>query len=237
MKVFRLFNFILLTILCGIGVLYSLPSYGDNVPQAFLKEAKTLYKLEEDYYHRRLKSDWNAIYAYQHPKLRENITLDEFKFYDGRIGRNFLLMNPLHVSGAGQQFREYIKKHKHKVDMLGFPIPHKYRLFKNPTTRPKTFQITNIDISKNGKYAKVGFVVTGKGLFPPEIWRGVKEIPVKEEITDFWEKVDGQWKLTLLQKNLNISGSDKKFFMIPENSKHWDHMEFVSIDPKLAKGK
>ena len=46
---------------------------GGGSSSRYLKDARTLYQLNETYFTERQASDWVAIYRRQHPRFRRNI--------------------------------------------------------------------------------------------------------------------------------------------------------------------
>ncbi|MFQ5672651.1 MAG: hypothetical protein ACE5G9_06110 [Nitrospinales bacterium] len=204
-----------------------------GIPDDFLKEARKLRAIEMDYFQKRLTSDWPAIYDYHHPKFRENVSIEEFKFFQGRVVYNFRQAATLHVSGFGLPTREYIKNHPAKKDILGFPVPPKYQMFGDPLITPKSLVIDKIAVSRDKRFAKVEGRVMGREQLNPAIVRGHIEFPVTIAVVDFWEKVDGRWVITLLKDISHISGHTR-FYYIPNNNDGWEQMEFVEIDASLV---
>ena len=49
--------------------------------------------------------------------------------------------------------------------------------------------------------------------------------------TDYWEKVNGNWVITLLSKPANLSGTGELKFFVPNNKSGWGKAEFVEINP------
>ena len=50
-----------------------------QVSDKFLKEAKTLAKLEDDFFKKRLNNDLKGAYNYQHPDYKEKISIEEYR--------------------------------------------------------------------------------------------------------------------------------------------------------------
>ena len=61
--------------------------------------------------------------------------------------------------------------------------------------------------------------------------RGNFEFDAKYPLTDFWEKVDGEWVITLLSAPINTSGAGILKYYVPNNKTGWEKTEFVEIDP------
>ncbi len=223
--------FILLVLFLAINFLAPIKSVTQETPPAsFIKEAKALYNIEEDYFQKRIKSDWKALYDYQHPDYRNKVTFEEFEYFDGRAVIDYAKTSPLHVSGAPGAGLELIKKGMVKRDMLGYPVERKYRMFNDPLSVMKTYSIEKISISKNGKYAKAHYKADMESVLPPAIVRG--HIPYKLNLAgeDYWEKIDGKWYITVLKKKLTISGVQTGHYYIPNNDDAWEKMEFVEIE-------
>jgi len=203
------------------------------IPADFLDEAKKLHAVEMDYFQKCLASDWPGIYDYHHPRFKENISLAEFKFFQGRVVYNYRQVESQHVSGLRVPSRDYIKNNPAKKDILGFPIPQKYQMFGDPLITPKSLTIDKIAISRDKRFAKVEGRVTGRQQLNPAIVRGHIEFPVDIPMVDFWEQVDGRWVITLLKDITHVSGNTR-FYYIPNNNDGWKQMQFVEIDASLA---
>ena len=206
-----------------------------SVPQEhldFVKEAKQLYALEENYYQARIRSDWQAIYNYQHPDYRKIISMEEFMYYDGRTLHDYFKSHSMSISGNENSVRDYIKKNNMKKDTLGFPIQRKYQFFSDPHHTVKQFTVDKISISKDGKYAKTHYKADVDSMLPSAIVRDF--IRIKRVISgeDFWEKVNEDWFITVLKNAVSISGiiSELPYF-IPNSNEAWEKMEFVDVDP------
>lgn len=221
--------FILLMFFLGINFLFPIKSVTqERPPSSFIKEAKELYNIEEDYFQKRVKSDWQGIYGYQHPDYRNKVSIEEFEYFDGRPVIDYAKTSPLHVSGGNTL--EFIKKGLVKRDMLGFPVERKYRMFNDPMSVMKGYTIEKISISKDGKYAKAHYKANMESVLPPAVVHA--HIPYKLVVSgeDFWEKVDGKWFITVLKKQMTISGVQTGHYYIPNNDDAWGKMEFVEVE-------
>lgn len=199
-------------------------------PQDFVDEAKKLYALEETYFQKRMANEWQAIYDFQHPAYRQKISLEEFQFFDGRATIDYRKIAEQHVSGAYLlPSKEYIKQNPGKKDILGFPTPRIYRFVANPLVTIESQSINKISIGKNKKYAKVAYTLFGEEMLDPGLVRGILKFHVEIPLTDYWEKVEGRWVITVLKNPTSISGVTQYNF-IPNNSDGWDEVEFVDID-------
>ena len=58
----------------------------------------------------------------------------------------------------------------------------------------------------------------------------------KHSLTDYWEKVDGDWFITLLSKPVVLSGVSLLNYFIPNDKSGWGKANFVEIDPKNLTG-
>lgn len=199
-------------------------------PQDFVEEAKKLYALEETYFQKRMANEWQAIYDLQHPAYRQKISLEEFLFFDGRAMIDYREIAEQHVSGAYLlPSKESIKQNPGKKDMLGFPAPRKYQFVANPLVTIERQSINKISIGKNKKYAKVAYTLFGEEMLNPGLVRGIFKFHVEIPVTDYWEKAEGRWVITVLKKPVSISGVTQHNFL-PNNSDGWDAVEFVDID-------
>ena len=115
-------------LLSGIFLLtwVSVPE-ASEVSDKFLNEAKTLAKLEDDFFKKRLNNDLKGAYNYQHPAYKEKISLEEFLYFEGRLVTNYRNGTAAHISGGMIPSLDFIKKHSTKKDVLGFPRPYHFK--------------------------------------------------------------------------------------------------------------
>ena len=136
-----------------------------------------------------------------------------------------------HISGAAIPTLDYIKKHPNKFDPLGFPVARRYMWSGDPYLKIKTYSLEKISMSKNGKYAKVKIMVKGKQRLHPVMVRGNFEFDAQYSLTDYWEKVDGTWVITLLSAPVSNSGAGILKYYLPNNHSAWEKMDFVEFYP------
>ena len=210
-------------------VVVSEKSWGE-VSDEVLKEAKTLAKLEDGYFKKRLNNDLKGAYQYQHPAYKEKISLEEFLYFEGRLISNYRKGMQAHISGVMVPTLEHIKKNTGKRDVLGFPRASRYKWFENPFIKVKGYSLERISISEDGKYAMTEIMLTGRERLNPALVRGDIAFDMKRTHIDYWEKVNGQWAITVLIDNSSISGSKKTLYFIPNNNDAWQKMEYVHID-------
>lgn len=197
----------------------------------FLNEAKTLAKLEDRYFKTRLNNDLKGVYRYQHPAYRKQISLEEFLYFEGRLTSSYRTGNQAHISGGMIPPLSYIKKNPTKKDVLGFPRPSNYKWFTNPFISVQRYSLERISISEDGQYAMVEVMLSGKERLNPVLVRGDISFDMNRPHTDFWEKVDGQWVITVLMDNSSISGGAKTPYFIPNNNDAWKKKAYVHVDP------
>lgn len=214
----------------------------ESPPADLVEEARKLYGIEEDYFQKRIKSEWQSIYNYQHPDYRKTISLEEFKFFDGKVLHNYIKSHTLSISGKESNTRDFIRRNQEKKDVLGFPAPRKYQMFNDPLYTLRKYDVYKVSISKDGKYAKTHYKADVDTQYPPELWRGYMRYKFVLDCEDFWEKVDGNWFITVLKNKVSASGGPTFApYFIPNNSDAWEKTEFVDIDvdvllPKTATG-
>lgn len=201
-----------------------------GVPEELLQETKKLAKLEKEFFENRLHNRWEALYAQQHPRYKEAVSFEEYKFFEGRVAYNYRKEGEAHMSGLLTPPLSYIKTNPPKKDALGFPIPRHYRWYVNPFIIVKDYIQDTISISKDGKHAMVKVTLTGRERLNPALIRDNFEFDFKRSHIDFWEKVDGRWVIAVLVNPASISGG-KVFYLIPNNNDAWNKMEFVDIKP------
>ena len=209
-------------------VVVSEKSWGE-VSDEVLKEAKSLAKLEDDYFKKRLNNDLKGAYQYQHPVYKEKIILEEFQYFEGRLISDYRKGMQAHISGVMVPSLEHIKKNPGKRDVLGFPRASRYKWFENPYIKVKGYTLERISISEDGKYAMTEIMLTGRERLNPVLIRGDIAFDMKRTHIDYWEKVNGQWAITVLIDNSSISGSKQTLYFIPNNNDAWKKMEYVQV--------
>ena len=209
------------------------------ISSQLIEEARVLAEREAVFVNARLKSDWEKIYAVQHPNFRKQISMAEVKYYDGWAAygyRDYSKINP-HISGLFVPTVAFMKKNQSKIDPLGFTTPRKYRWSKNPFIEIKRYSLEKISISKDGKYAKVKVMLEGMAKINPVLSQGlIVEYDSDHSLTDYWEKVDESWFITLLSKPVVISGTSLINYFVPNDKSGWGKANFVEIDPKNLTG-
>jgi len=201
-----------------------------QVSDEVLKEAKILAKLEDDYFKKRLNNDLKGAYQFQHPAYKEKISLEEFLYFEGRLVSGYRDGIQAHISGVMVPPLDYIMKNPVKRDVLGFPRPSRYKWFDNPFIYVKRYTLERISISEDGNYAMTEIMLKGRERLNPALVRGDISFDMMRPHIDYWEKVDGQWVITVLIDNSAISGSRKTLYFIPNNNDAWKKMEYVHID-------
>jgi hypothetical protein len=201
-----------------------------EVSDEVLKEAKTLAKREDDYVKKRINNDLKGAYQFQHPAYKEKISLEEFLYYEGRLISDYREGTQAHISGGMIPSLEHIKKHPRKRDALGFHRPSYYKWFVNPFIKVKNYSLERISISEDGKYAMTEIMLKGSERLNPALVRGDISFDMKRSHIDYWEKVDGQWMITVLIDNSWISGTGKTAYFIPNNNDAWKKMEYFHVD-------
>ncbi len=221
--------------LCFIGSPLQ-KAYG-NGGQDRTQEIKKLYEIQKNYEKYKVESNWEKIYSYQHPLFRKNVSLEEYKYFDGKITADYRDNTKAHVSGGYSiPSKEFISKNLDKKDILGFPAFRKYPLTSNKFVKIDTISIDKIQISDHGKYFKSVMTYRGIERMEPGLARGDLKFPVSLTMQDYWEKVDGNWYITLLQNTTNISGNIYYHFT-PNNKSSWESTKFIEFDsPDLGFG-
>jgi len=204
---------------------------GGGSSSRYLKDARTLYQLNETYFTERQASDWVAIYRRQHPRFRRNIPFIQFVNLEGRVAFKEVENPEAHLSGASMDPEDLKTKLYQKRDLLGFPTTRPYRIFPNPWITIKKHRIQKISISEDHRFAKVETEYDLREQLDPAIFRVILVIDRVETLTDYWEKVDGRWVVPLMINKLSLSGHKMIYFFTPRNREDLDTMRFVEIDP------
>ena len=114
---------------------------------------------------------------------------------------------------------------------MGFPVKRRYKWSNDSYLTIKSYSLEKISISKDGKYAKVNMMLKGRQRLNPAIVRADIEFAAQYPKTDYWEKINGNWVITLLSKPANLSGTGTLKFFVPNNKSGWGKAEFVDINP------
>jgi len=208
---------------------------GRAVPEKFyLREVTRLAALEKAYFQKKVENDLKGVYSYQHPEFKKHISMEEFQFFDGRVVYNYRDGAEHHLSGGLTPSLAFIKMNPVKKDALGFPQQRKVRWFANPFITIQNYALKRISISEEGNHAMVMVELTGREKINPAIARGNFEFDIKEPYIDYWEKVDGQWKIALLADASSISGGSRVRYFIPNSNADWEKMKFIAYVPRSS---
>ena len=229
-------SMIILGIIFSIISVNSIGAESKNI-SPLIGEAKTLINREAQFFKARQTEDWEGIHALQHPKFRKKVSIEEIRYFEGWTTYDYRekAKNNAHISGAAVPTIDYIKAHPHKYDPLGFPVVRRYVWSGDSYLKIKTYSLEKISISKNGKFAKVKINIKGKQRLNPVVVRGDFEFDAKYPLTDYWEKVDGTWVITLLSAPVSLSGSGTLKHYSPNNNSAWKKMDFIEISPEQLK--
>ena len=210
---------------------------GNTINSLLINEAIILSDKEGRLINARKNIDWQKIYNFQHPDFRKKISLDEIRYFEGWVASDYRkkAKQNAHISGAFVPTLDFIKNNPEKRDPLGFPVPRRYKWSEDPFLKVKTYSIEKISISTNRKYAKVAVMIKGRQRLNPAVVRGNFEFDMQYLLTDLWEKVDGEWVITLLSAPVNASGTGVLKYYVPNNKSGWGKAEFLEIDPTNLK--
>ncbi len=233
----RKWTFVLVAMTISFPLLWQNPGIATEPQRAFSvsNEAKKLATVERDYFLKRINNDWKGIYQYQNPRFKEKISAEELEFFEGRVVINYRTNG--HISGGLLPSVEYIKTHPRRNDMLGFPRTMKFKWYFSSHIDVRDYILESIAISKDGKYAKVSITLTGEEVLPKHLFRHEYTMDFEKPWVDYWEKVNGQWKVTLLQRKAHISGTKVHHF-VPNEIEEWNKIDFIQVPGgKLALNK
>ena len=197
-------------------------------------EAQVLFDREKQLFNARKNVDWEKIHGLQHPDFRKKISVTEMRYFEGWVASDYRekAKQNAHISGAYVPSVDYMKKNIYKNDPLGFPVKRRYEWSGDPYLKIKSFSLEKISISTDGKYAKVKVMLKGRQRLNPAIVRGGNyEFAAQFPKTDYWEKVNGNWVITLLSAPVNTSGTGILKYFVPNNKSGWGKAEFVEINP------
>ena len=222
-----------------LGLLFAVSStqliYAKNaIKPQLTEEAKILFDMEKQLFNARMNVDWEKMHSLQHPEFRKKISVTEMRYFGGWAASDYREKSKqnAHISGAYVPSVDYMKKNIYKKDPLGFPVKRRYVWSGNSYLNIKTFSLEKISISTDGKYAKLKVMLKGRERLNPAVVRGGHyEFAAQYPTTDYWEKVNGNWVITLLSKPANLSGTGALKFFVPNNKSGWEKAEFVEINP------
>ena len=225
-----------------LGAIFSINSvkliHAENVitPQ-LIEEAQVLAEKEAQFVDARITIDWDKIHGLQHPDFRKKISVDEVRYFEGWVAYDYRkkAKQNVHISGAFVPTLDFIKKYPNKLDPLGFPVPRRYVWSNDPFLKIKSYSLEKISISKNRKYAKVRIMTRGRQRLNPAIVRGNFEFDAQYPLTDYWEKVEGDWVITLLSAPIAMSGAGILKYYLPNDKSGWGKADFVEINPEDLK--
>lgn len=203
-----------------------------GVSKELLQEARKLADRDKIYFDKRMAQEWKALYEFQHPTYRKNVSYEEYMYHEGQAKYSDDKNPGNHVSGnLTTRSPALIKKDPRPRDSLGFPRVSHYRWYLTSFVTVTSYQLDKVSISKDGKYAMVSSKLKGREKLNPALFRALIEFDVVRPYIDYWEKVDGKWVITLLAHPAPISGA-RMWHYIPNNHDGWKKMQFDSVDAK-----
>jgi len=226
-----------ITVILGLLLSISSPQlmYAKNaITPQLTEDVRVLFDREKQLFNARKNVDWEKMHSFQHPDFRKKISVDEMRYFEGWAASDYRekAKQNAHISGAYVPSVDHMKKYIYKKDPLGFPVKRRYEWSGDPYLKIKSFSLEKISISTDGKYAKVNVMLKGRQRLNPAIVRGGHyEFPAQYSKTDYWEKVNGNWVITLLSKPANLSGTGILKYFAPNNKSGWGKAEFVEINP------
>ena len=211
-----------------------------DISTNLINEAKKLYRVQEKYLKHCLANEFKAIYNYHHPHYKKKISFDEFLYFDGKI--EFGYRDGLRASVSGgysiAPMELILRNAGQRKDILGYPSLRKFQWTTNDLVDIKSFTIESISMTSDKNFAKITTRLNGKMTLPPGAVHAIMKIPYSQPYLDFWEKVDGQWVITILQDVSHVSGGRAKFYYIPKSQEVWNKKRFVKFSSsELLKNK
>ena len=226
-----------ITVILGLLLSISSPQlmYAKNVITPQLNdEARVLSDREAQLFNARINIDWGKMHSFQHPDFRKKISVAEIEYFEGWASSDYRekAKQNAHISGSFVPDLDYMKRNISKKDPLGFPVKRRYAWSGDPFLKITSYSIEKISISTDGKYAKVKVMLKGRQRLNPIVTRGKNyEFAAQYPDTDYWEKVNGNWVITLLSAPVNTSGAGIIKYFVPNNKSGWGKAEFVEINP------
>lgn len=187
--------------------------------ETLFKEAQSLLKVDSRYLDARFSSNWEIIYSFQHPDYRKAISIDEFKYFKGRIVMNYRQDKSFQrISGAPTYPSvEEMKKNPLRKPLFGLPVPPVYRLIPNMFVSIKNHKLENVFVDDSGTLGKTIIRLDILEDFPP-MFQIDEKIKRDSLYVDYWEKVNGKWVLAVMRpfpnKGPRISGAQTE---VPEH--------------------
>ena len=226
-----------ITVILGFLLSISSPQlmYAKNaITPQLTEDVRVLFDREKQLFNARKNVDWGKMYSFQHPDFRKKVSVDEMRYFEGWAASDYRekAKQNAHISGAYVPSVDFMKKNIFKKDPLGFPVKRRYKFSEDSYLKIKTFSIEKISISTDGKYAKLKVMLKGRQRLNPAVVRGGHyEFAAQYSTTDYWEKVNGNWVITLLSAPANLSGTGILKYFVPNNKSGWGKAEFVEINP------
>lgn len=211
---------------------------GSQSADTLLKEAKLLLKADTQYLDARFNNKWEIIYSFQHPDYQKKISIEEFKYFSGRIAANYREDKYFQrISGApAYPSVEKIKRNPFRNDFfLGIPIPPTYLLIPHALKQVKDHKLENVYINDSATLGKATIRLNIVENFPPSFRMFDRNMKYDIVYIDYWEKVDGKWVLALMrpfpETKPHISGSKEKRYEhpLPMDKFRWDNVQFTEF--------
>lgn len=201
-------------------------------------EAKLLIKTESQYLDARLNDKWEMIYSFQHPDFQKSVSLEEFKYFRGKVFINYRKDQYFHrISGApSYPSVEEIKKTPRETGFMGITFPTVYHFFQNPLARAESYKLKKVLIANNDTLGKAIVRISIAERLP--ILFRMADTKIKRETIyiDYWEKVNGKWFITLMktfsESRPHISGGQtkQKEHLIPRDISPWEKAQFTEFN-------
>jgi hypothetical protein len=204
-----------------------------GITPQLIEEAKILLDREKKLLNARINVDWETQYSLQHPNFRKKVSVEELEYFEGFVASDYREKSKqnAHISGSFVPNLNYIKQNQYKKDPLGFPVKRRYKWSDDSYLKIKSYSLRNIYISTDGKYAKVDMMLKGRQRLNPVLVRTNIEFDAQYPSVDYWEKINGNWVVTLLSTPVNTSGTGILNFLVPNNKSSWGKAEFVELNP------
>jgi len=227
---------LLICLLSGMAAVHTAGLAGEPQDAAARLEAtaRRLLEVERHYFDERRASQWEAIYARQHPRLQERITLPFFVNRNGRAAYDTPDVQPKPQAPTGPLIVPAPPPSDRILparDILGHPTERKYRFYANPWVHIERWRFETVSVSPDGRYGKVDVQLDVTETLPPQLFKMDVKIPEERVYTDYWENIEGEWRVALMVHQPSISGSRWTEVFIPNELEQLNQIEWVAFDP------
>ena len=219
-----------LILLAGLALAGEARGLGDRLTE----KAHDLLSVEQAYFQERMESRWEAIYARQHPRFQEKISYALFVNRNGLVAYDTPEVHPKPGPVRGPLVPPPLPPDDRilpSYDALGLPTTRRYRFYANPWVRIEKVRYDKVAVSADGRFGRVELKLRVVETLPPNLFRVRMEIPQVRSHTDYWEFVEGRWRVALMVHRPAVSGTRLTTVYVPNALEEFNQVEWIEFDP------